>query len=172
MRPTAFLPLLLLAGCACPFTKGMKHPQLAPEKGNYKVPAGTLGDMPVKPWSDTTVEAAVPDKAKVPTPLPGKIVTVTGEIIDVSCYFQLGKHGAAHKDCGQKCARNGNPLGLLARDGSVYILMAEEHHPRRDGKTDSLRDALIEQMAHIVKVTGTLSRVNGARALFVSGFAK
>ena len=149
---------------------------MTPEKGSYEAPAGQLGARTETPWSATTVDAAVPAKDKegkeVKTPRDGKVMSLTGEIVDVSCYLQLGKHGAKHKDCGQKCARNGNPIGLLAQDGDLFLLMAEEHHPRRDGQAGSLREALVEQMGSIVTVTGTATEVNGARGLFVSGFAK
>ena len=168
-------PVLLsvfLAGCSCPFMDGVQHPELKPEKGTQQEPAKVLGTMPATTWSTTTVESAVPDKDGVKAPRKGEVVTLTGEVIDVSCYLQLGKHGAAHKACGQKCAKNGNPIGLLTAEGCVYLLMAEEHHPRRDGDTKSLTDALIEHMADIVKVTGTEASLNGQKALFVSGFAK
>ena len=49
--------------------------------------------------------------------------TVVGEIIDLSCYLQVGKHGDKHRDCGQKCVRNGQPVGLLTEDGAVYMLI-------------------------------------------------
>ena len=176
-RSLALLALpLVLAACRCPFgsddcpfgnSAGIQQPQMTPEKGTYEAPADKLGAAPASPWSATTVEAAVDGK-----PREGKVQTLTGEVVDLSCYLKLGKHGAKHKDCAQKCARNGNPMCLLTQDGQVYVLMAEEHHPRRDGKTDSLRDALIERMASIVTVTGTAAELNGAQALFVSGFAK
>lgn len=165
--PVSMLLCLALASCACPFSKcrkdGVLHPEMKPAS---EKPAAAVGETPAAPWSATTVEAAVKGE-----PNPGKIVTVTGEVIDCSCYWQLGKHGAAHKDCGQKCARSGEPIGLLAGDGTVYLLMAEEHHPRRDNQT-TLRERLIEHMADIVTVTGTQSTVNGQKALFVSGFVK
>lgn len=169
-RLLALLPLL--AGCTCPFQSGVQHPQLKAEKGTTQEPAAVLGTVPATTWSSTTVESAVPDKDGVKAPRTGHIVTVTGEVIDVSCYLQLGKHGAGHKECGQKCAREGNPIGLLTAEGTVYLLMAEEHHPRRDGDVDGLRDALIQHMAQIIKVTGTVTSLNGQKALFVSGFAK
>ena len=169
----AVLSLALLAGCRCPFGNahcplghklGVQHPEMGSEK---KAPAANLGTAPAQPWSATTVEAAV-DKQ----PREGRVKTFTGEVIDVSCYLQLGKHGAKHKDCGQKCARNGQPIGLLMPDGDIFLLMPEEHHPRRDGQTGSLRDALIERMADTVTVTGTATEINGSRALFVSGSVK
>ncbi len=176
-----FLPLLalpvLLAACRCPFhnadcpfghkVPGVEQPQMTPAKGTYETPADKLGAASAEPWSPTTVEAAVGGK-----PREGKVGTFTGEIVDLSCYLQLGKHGAAHKDCGQKCARNGNPMGLLLQNGQVYLLMAEEHHPRRDRQTESLQEALIARMADIVTVTGTMTELNGVQALYVSGFAK
>jgi hypothetical protein len=167
----AFLSLVL-AGCSCPFAAGVQHPDLKPEKGTPQEPADVLGKVPARTWSETTIDSAVPNKDGVKAPRQGVITTITGEVIDVSCYLQLGKHGAGHKECAQKCAKNGNPIGLLTADGRVYLLMAEEHHPRRDGDTKSLRDALIDRMAQIIKVTGTATSLNGQKALFVSGFAK
>src|SRR5262249_37369630 len=135
-------------------------------KSTFEKPFGKLGDKPSQPWSVSTVAAAVDGK-----PLPGKVATVVGEIVDYSCYLQLGKHGEKHRDCGQKCLQNGMPIGLLTKDGALYLLMEEEHNPRRDGMTN-FRAAAIEQMARVMEVTGTLSEVEGSRALFVSGFVK
>jgi hypothetical protein len=142
------------------------HPQMTPEKGTFDKPEGKLGQKTDNPWSVTTVAAAVDGK-----PLPGKVVTVVGEIVDMSCYLQVGKHGAKHRDCGQKCLRNGQPIGLLAKDGTLYWLMEEEHDPRRDGLTN-FRQAAIDQMAYVMEVTGTLSEVSGQKAIFVTGYLK
>ena len=142
------------------------HPQMTPEKGTFDKPEGKVGQKTDQPWSVTTVAAAVDGKA-----LPGKVVTVVGEIVDMSCYLQVGKHGAKHRDCGQKCLRNGQPIGLLAKDGTLYWLMEEEHDPRRDGLTN-FRQAAIDQMAYVMEVTGTLSEVSGQKAIFVTGYLK
>jgi hypothetical protein len=142
------------------------HPEMAVQTGTYDKPAATLGVKPSEPWTATTIEAAVNK-----TPNAGKPVTVVGEILDLSCYLQLGKHGEAHRPCGQKCVRNGQPIGLLASDGTVYMLMPEEHHPRRDGGVDA-RETAAEHMGHIVEVSGTESMLNGYRAIFVQGLTK
>ena len=142
------------------------HPQMTPEKGTFDKPEGKVGQKTDQPWSVTTVAAAVDGK-----PLAGKVVTVVGEIVDMSCYLQVGKHGAKHRDCGQKCLRNGQPIGLLAKDGSLYWLMEEEHDLRRDGLTN-FRQAAIDQMAYVMEVTGTLSEVSGQKAIFVTGYLK
>src|SRR6185436_16894285 len=72
---------------------GAPQPQMTPE-GGWDKPMGPFGEKPAQPWTATTVGAGVDGK-----PLAGKPVTVTGEIIDLSCYFQLGKHGEKHKSC-------------------------------------------------------------------------
>ena len=63
------------------------------------------------------------------------------------------------------------PAGLLTEDGKIYLLMDEEHNPRRDGLTD-LRSSLIENMGYVVKVNGTATKVEGQRAIFVQGFPR
>jgi hypothetical protein len=146
--------------------KGIVHPEMAVLTGTYDKPAATLGVKPAVPWTATTIGAGVNK-----TPNSGKPVTVVGEIIDFSCYLQLGKHGEAHRSCGQKCALNGQPIGLLAKDGTIYVLMPEEHDPRRDGGVDAKASGS-EHMGHIVEVNGTESVVNGNRAIFVQGLTK
>ena len=142
------------------------HPQFTPEKGTFDKPEGKVGEKIEKPWSVTTVAAAVDGK-----PVPGKVVTVVGEIVDLSCYLQVGKHGAKHRDCGQKCLKAGQPIGLLTQEGKVYWLMEEEHDPRRDGLTN-FRQTAIDNMAYVMEVTGTLTEVDGQKALYVTGYLK
>jgi hypothetical protein len=150
---------------------GILQPQMtvAADAGSYEKPMGKLGQAVAagEEWSATTVGAAVDGK-----PNEGaKVMTVTGEIVDLSCYLQIGKHGAKHVDCAKKCFRNGQPIGLLAANGALYMLMEEEHDPRRDGLTD-FRSAAIEHTGHIMEVTGTTWAHGGVRALYVHGFLK
>lgn len=142
------------------------QPQMTVDKGSYDAPAGKLGEASAQPWSATTVGAAVDGKAN-----PGKVETLTGEIVDFSCYLQVGKHGEKHRACGQKCFTNGQPIGLLTKDGNLYMLMDEEHDLRRDGLTD-FRKAAIEHTAHIMEVTGTETSYAGYKAIYVAGFLK
>jgi hypothetical protein len=96
---------------------------------------------------------------------------VVGEIVDFSCYLQLGKHGEKHRPCGQKCVANGQPIGLLTQAGALYMLMPEEHDPRRDGSVDAKASAS-DHMGHIVEVSGTEASVGGYRGIFVQGLTK
>jgi len=46
----------------------------------------------------------------------GSVTTVTGEIIDFSCYLQLGKHGEKHQSLRPEML-NTHAHGLLTKDG-------------------------------------------------------
>src|SRR5579859_5892592 len=108
---TAAILLFVVAGLAgAAATKGILFPDFSkPTKGTYKEPSGDVGKKVAadSPWSTETVKAAIIG-AK---PVEGKTTTVVGEIIDLSCYLQVGKHGEKHRECGQKCVRNGQPVG-------------------------------------------------------------
>jgi hypothetical protein len=142
------------------------HPEMAVTTGTWDHPAATIGSKPAEPWTATTIAAGV-DK----TPEPGKPITVVGEIVDFSCYLQLGKHGEKHRSCGQKCVQNGQPIGLLTKSGELYMLMPEEHDPRRDGGV-TIAAAGAEHMGHIIKVIGTEAKVDGYRGVYVAGLTK
>lgn len=154
-----------------PATKGgsgaVLHPEMkvAADAGTSAQPMGTLGEKQSEPWSATTVGAGVDKK-----PQPGKAMTATGEIIDLSCYLQLGKHGEKHVDCGKKCLRSNQPIGLLTSDGTVYMLMEEEHDPRRDGQTAGFRTAATDHLGHIMTVNGTEASHGGHKAIYVQGY--
>ena len=142
------------------------HPEMTVSTGTWDHPAATLGAKPSEPWTATTIAAGVNS-----TPQPGKPVTVVGEIVDFSCYLQLGKHGEKHRACGQKCVQNGQPIGLLTQKGELYMLMPEEHDPRRDGGVDAKASAS-EHMGHIVEVNGTEAAVGAYHAIYVQGLTK
>jgi hypothetical protein len=142
------------------------HPEMAVTTGTWDHPAATIGSKPAEPWTATTIAAGVNK-----TPEPGKPITVVGEIVDFSCYLQLGKHGEKHRSCGQKCVQNGQPIGLLTKSGELYMLMPEEHDPRRDGGVDAKASAA-EHMGHIVEVNGTEASVGAYHAIYVVGLTK
>ncbi len=116
-------------------------------------------------WSATTMEAAA-TQANKDILAKGKAMTVTGEVIDLSCYTQLGKKGDAHKACGAKCVSHGSPAGILAADGTVYMLLPEQHHPRRDGQV-SLAEWAAAKMGTTVTVSGMASKEGGMNTLFI-----
>src|ERR1051325_3153828 len=142
------------------------HPEMKVESGTYAKPMATIGSKAAQPWTATSVTAGVDSK-----PQPGKPITVVGEVVDFSCYLQLGKHGEKHRSCGQKCVQNSQPAGLLTQNGTLYMLMPEEHDPRRDGGVDGKASAS-DHMGHIVRVNGTEAQVGGYRGIYVQGLSK
>src|SRR5215475_1826228 len=77
---------------------GILHPEMAVENGTWDKPMAKIGAKPDQAWTQTTTAAGVNSQ-----PQPGKPITLVGEIVDFSCYIQLGKHGEKHRSCGQKC---------------------------------------------------------------------
>ena len=49
---------------------------------------------------------------------------VKGEVLDMACYVSHGAKGPDHAACAKRCAKGGQPIGLLADDGAVYLLYA------------------------------------------------
>jgi hypothetical protein len=117
-------------------------------------------------WTATTHEAAATPENKAWL-AKGKPETIQGEVVDVSCYMQMGKTGAKHADCGGKCVRNGQPIGVLTSSKELYLVMPEEHHPRRDGQVN-IREAFAKEMGNQVKVTGMVQQTPQGKAIFVN----
>lgn len=159
------LAIAISVGAALPQEKGkggLLQPGMEPAGGWTS--QGDVGKKGEQPWTKTTVAAGVDQK-----PLTGKETTVTGEIVDLSCYLQLGKHGDKHASCGKKCIANGQPIGVVTKAGQVYMLMEEEHDPRRDGQTN-FRKFAGDSFAKVMTVTGTETNVNGIKAIYVQGY--
>ena len=166
----AGLAAMTMAGqekSSAPMTKSaILHPEMKVENGTYEKPMAEVGTKPAQPWTATSIAAGVDSK-----PEPGHPISVVGEVVDFSCYLQLGKHGEKHRSCGQKCVQNGQPIGLLTQNGTLYMLMPEEHDPRRDGGVDAKASAS-DHMGHIIRVNGTEAQVGGYRGIYVQGLTK
>src|SRR5665213_376998 len=91
----------------------------------------------------------------------GDTVKVKGEVVDLWCYLEGGDHGAEHKECGVHCAKAGNPIGLLTEKGEIYVMMGiQDHQPGRD--------VLIDKMAEMVTIEGTVVKKGGVQVIYVS----
>jgi hypothetical protein len=167
---TATAALALAASLTAQEAQKPKDPPAAAETAAAAAPKSVapgvqLGKAETARWTPTTYEAATAEVNKKVLE-SGKIASITGEVVDVSCYMQLGKRGEAHIACGSKCIENGEPIGLLDAEDNLYIVFAEEHHPRRDGEV-SLRKAFLPHLAKTITVTGMATEMKGYRALFV-----
>ncbi len=88
-------------------------------------------------------------------------LTVTGEVLDLSCYMTGGAKGAGHKQCAESCLAKGLPAGILSQaDGQVYLLV-EDHKKAEAYKT------AIKHAAETVKITGKVISKNGVQSLVV-----
>lgn len=154
-------PLCALALCA-PVAAGAA----AAKSAAKAPPAAAIGKTESSQWSSTTIEAAV-EEANKKILASGKVVSVTGEVVDVSCYLQLGRRGLAHVACGTKCINNGQPIGIVDAQDQLYLVFPEPHHPRRDGQA-VIKDTFLPYLAQQVRVTGMMTNLRGGiRALFV-----
>lgn len=154
---------------AIAFTLSATRGQQDQKEKSPATAAAEIGKKETAKWTDTTVAAATTTPEQKAVLKSGKVTTVTGELVDVSCYLQLGKRGDKHIPCGSECLKNGQPFGVLTPSKTLYIVMAEEHDPRRKGEAD-LRDALIPLLAKQVKVTGMHTMSNGYHAIYVQAF--
>ncbi|MBI1803664.1 MAG: hypothetical protein HY033_12345 [Ignavibacteriae bacterium] len=92
-----------------------------------------------------------------------KETTVRGEVVDVSCYLAHGKNGMGdeHKSCAEACAKAGGPLGILTKDGKLYVsVMPDDHQAGPNAK-------LVDHIAHEVEATGKVRSKNGVNGMMI-----
>jgi hypothetical protein len=102
-------------------------------------------------------------------PLVGSRVagTVTGEVIDVACYYDDGASGPAHAACARRCIESGLPVGLKTKDGKVYVLIGKQIPPgaQPGPKHESFNAQLAPYAATTVTVSGTLVSKEGVNVI-------
>ncbi len=92
-------------------------------------------------------------------------VEVTGEVIDSWCYLTeiMYPEGTAHHQCALWCAAGGIPVGILADDGTVYIVL------KFAGDATSVANpAVMEIQSHRVRIEGDLYPRDGINYLVVN----
>ena len=93
--------------------------------------------------------------------------SVTGEVIDLACYFDDGESGPDHAECARMCIASGLPVGLKAKDGTIYVLIGKQAPPSAQPGTkhESLNAQLAPYAAKIVTISGTIVRKKGANVI-------
>jgi hypothetical protein len=91
-------------------------------------------------------------------------VTVKGTVVDMHCYVTHGIHDAAHTSCSNACIARGVPAGLLADDGTLYVLFEE--------KPFSVKDRVAGLADVPVVVTGRPVRRAGIKGIQISSIEK
>lgn len=90
---------------------------------------------------------------------------LVGEVLDMVCFMAHNSQGKKHKDCAQKCIKEGAPVGLLTSDGKVYLAI-ENHRKKEPFK--KLKGLAAEK----VKITGTVYVKNGVQSIEVEDVEK
>ena len=87
--------------------------------------------------------------------------TVTGMLVEANCGSHLGEAGPSdeHVACMVRCARNGDPIGILTDDG-LYTITGDW--------VASNGDKLAELKAQQVTATGETSDTNGQLVIEIS----
>src|SRR5215469_10086553 len=98
-----------------------------------------------------------------PVVSPQEIV-VTGEVLDMTCYIASNLSGPDHAECARVCIRSGEPAGIKARDGKIYLLTGEPGH--------SVNAELAEYAAQVVTIKGRPSMRDGFAQLQVEEIRK
>ena len=92
----------------------------------------------------------------------GKETTVTGEVVDVSCYLAHGAKGADHQGCAEACIKAGGPVGILSSTGKLYLSVMPDDHSA--GPSAKLMDYVGKQ----VKATGMLRTKAGVNGIMIT----
>ena len=99
----------------------------------------------------------------------GTRIQVAGELIDTWCYFSgvMGGpdavRGSAHHTCALWCSAGGIPVGLLAEDGTVYMVLKISSDDQSAGG-----DTQLSMAAHTVEADGILHERDGINYLIVN----
>ena len=93
--------------------------------------------------------------------------SVTGEVIDMACYFDDGSSGPDHAACARMCIASGLPVGLMAKDGTIYVLIGKQEppSPQPAAKHESLNAQLAPYAAKIVTISGTIVSKRGVNVI-------
>jgi hypothetical protein len=105
-------------------------------------------------WVAARVTTANPTETRV-------AASVTGEVIDMACYFDVGASGPGHAECAKMCIASGLPVGLKTRDGTIYVLIGKQPAAMHE----SLNAQMAQYAAKIVTVSGTVVSKKGMNVI-------
>jgi hypothetical protein len=90
--------------------------------------------------------------------------TIKGELVDQACYMKDKKNaGASHKECAETCARKGQPVAVLTKDGKLYQVtgaLAADNNSK-----------LAPHLSHTVEITGDVTEKDGRMMIAADGGA-
>jgi hypothetical protein len=108
----------------------------------------------------TTTPAGSPTETRL-------AAAVTGEVIDMACYFDDGASGPDHAACARVCIASGLPVGSKTKNGKIYVLIGKQQPPSAEpaAKHESLNAQLAPYAVKIVIVGGTIVTKEGVNVI-------
>src|SRR5208282_6568701 len=78
-----------------------------------------------------------------------------------------GASGPDHAACARMCIASGLPVGLKAKDGTIYVLIGKQEppSPQPAAKHESLNAQLAPYAAKIVTISGTIVSKRGVNVI-------
>jgi hypothetical protein len=116
-----------------------------------------------------TAKAATPAKAApAGTPAAKEAAaaptTLTGEVVDLSCYMGHGAKGMDHAKCATSCITKGQPVGFLTTDGTLYVILGQNH--------ETANSKVVTFAGKKSTITGTVKDENGLKAIELASIAE
>ncbi len=96
--------------------------------------------------------------------MTGKKVTLTGNVVDLTCYIASGAHGASHAACAKACLLKGQPFGIETSDGNIVTILGS-------GPGASYADKIAPFVEQKVTVTGTEFEGHGVTGIQIDTIA-
>ena len=109
-----------------------------------------------------TAKAATP--AAKPAAEMAKTTTLTGEVVDLSCYMGHGAKGMDHAKCATGCITKGQPVGFLTTDGALYVILGQNH--------ETANKQVVDFAGKKSTITGTVKDQNGLKAIELASIAE
>jgi hypothetical protein len=113
-----------------------------------------------------TAKAATPagTPAAKPAMAAAKTTTLTGEVVDLSCYMGHGAMGADHAKCAMSCITKGQPVGFLTTDGQLYVVLGQNH--------ETANKQVVDFAGKKSTITGTVKEDKGLKAIELASIAE
>lgn len=110
----------------------------------------------------SVVAIAAADEAKKEE--AAKPTTLTGEVVDLSCYMGHGASGMDHAKCAQSCITKGQPVGFLTTDGVMYLILGVNHEPANK--------SVVDFAGKKSTITGTVKEDKGLKTIELASIAE
>ncbi len=91
--------------------------------------------------------------------MKGKTTTLEGQVVGLNCYLSTGAHGAKAEECQTHCVKEGLPVGILTKSGSIYLATM--------GAGKSANSLLLPYMEKYVEVIGSVHERAGMHLVVV-----